>query len=130
MRKTRCSNVSFPNLKSRHKLGRKAKKMILQCVDLMMQQLSKFDAVSNYPEPLSEALNLGLYNNGYVPFKSRDAIVEKVMNAIRDPTIKMIGIHGQGGIGKTALAKAVARKAKEEKLLDIVVMTNTTSTLM
>ncbi|XP_028759121.1 probable disease resistance protein At4g27220 [Neltuma alba] len=122
--KTGCSYGSFPNLKIRHKLGRQAGKMIPQCVDLFQQ--ANFVTVSSRPEP--EALDVALYDDGYEPFKSRDAIAEQVMKALGDPTIKMIGIYGQGGVGKTTLVKAVATKAKAEKLFNVVVMVNITST--
>ncbi|XP_054780681.1 probable disease resistance protein At4g27220 isoform X2 [Prosopis cineraria] len=124
-RKTGCCNGSFPNnLRLRHKLGRKAKKMIPLCTNLLQQP--NFATFSYRPEP--EASDVALYDEGYEPFKSRDDILEEVMKALRDPAIKMIGIWGQGGVGKTTLVKAVARKAKAEKLFNVVIMANITST--
>ncbi|XP_054782015.1 probable disease resistance protein At4g27220 [Prosopis cineraria] len=123
--KTGCSNGSFPNnLRLRHKIGRKAKKMIPQCDKLL--ERGKFERISYLPK--HEASNVALRDSGYEPLQSRDDIVKKVMNALRDPTTKMAGIYGQGGIGKTTLVKEVVKKAKEKKLFNVVVMANITST--
>ncbi|XP_054780232.1 probable disease resistance protein At1g12290 [Prosopis cineraria] len=122
--KTGCCNSSFPNLRLRHKLGRKAKKMNPQCADLLQQV--NFTVISYRPEPT--ITDAALSDSGYQSLSSRDAIFKEVMNALRDPTNKMIGIYGQGGVGKTTLVKAVARKAMGEKLFDVVVMASITST--
>ncbi|XP_054780745.1 disease resistance protein At4g27190-like [Prosopis cineraria] len=119
-RKTGFRNGCFPNnLRLRHKLGRKAKKL---CTNL--QQQLKPDEY----RPDLEASNVALSDEDYEPFKSRDAILEDVMRALRNPAIKMIGISGQGGVGKTSLVKAIGREAKAEKLFNVVVMVNITST--
>ncbi|KAI9079849.1 hypothetical protein K1719_038095 [Acacia pycnantha] len=122
--KTGCSQ-GVPNLKLRHQLGRKAKKMTSEC-DQLLQQEPNSNAISYQPHP--EATETALYDSGYVPFKSREDVMEKVTNALRDPTAKMIGIYGQGGAGKSALVKEAARKAIQNKLFSVVVIANITST--
>ncbi|XP_054782295.1 disease resistance protein At4g27190-like [Prosopis cineraria] len=121
--KTGCS-TGFPNLKLRHQLGRKAKKMIPQCVELL--QHKNFTTISHRSEP--EAIDVALSDDGYESFSSRKAITEEVMNSLRDPKSKMIGIYEQGGVGKTTLVKAIARKAKAKKLFNLVIMVNITIT--
>ncbi|KAI8004045.1 putative disease resistance protein [Camellia lanceoleosa] len=45
-----------------------------------------------------------------------------VMEALKDDRFHMITICGMGGVGKTTMVKEVAKRAKEEKLFDEVVM--------
>nr|XP_048324396.1 probable disease resistance protein At4g27220 [Ziziphus jujuba var. spinosa]XP_048324397.1 probable disease resistance protein At4g27220 [Ziziphus jujuba var. spinosa] len=99
---TRCLNVSFPNPVWRHRLSRKAKKMV-QSITIEIQVADEFDRVSHLP------------TRGYEEFGSRMSTLRKVMEALRDPNVNMIGLYGMGGVGKTMLAKEVARKAMEEE---------------
>uniref|UniRef100_A0A2N9G5R2 Uncharacterized protein n=1 Tax=Fagus sylvatica TaxID=28930 RepID=A0A2N9G5R2_FAGSY len=48
--------------------------------------------------------------------------MKEVLEALRDDNINMISICGMGGIGKTTMAKEVAKRAKEAKLFDEDVM--------
>ncbi|KAF3438227.1 hypothetical protein FNV43_RR20988 [Rhamnella rubrinervis] len=108
-------NAATTQLKLRHSLGKKAKKHTEDV--LKLQQEGKFDRIS-YPGPPTE-IHL-------VPsmkaFSSRTKILNQVMEAVRDENIHIIGICGMGGIGKTTMAKEVARRAQKEKLFGAVVM--------
>ncbi|KAK8300778.1 hypothetical protein V6Z12_D05G416300 [Gossypium hirsutum] len=44
------------------------------------------------------------------------------MEAINAKGVKMIGLHGMPGVGKTTLAQEVGKQAREQKLFDKVVM--------
>nr|XP_048324394.1 disease resistance protein At4g27190-like [Ziziphus jujuba var. spinosa]XP_048324395.1 disease resistance protein At4g27190-like [Ziziphus jujuba var. spinosa] len=112
---TRCLNVSFPNPVWRHRLSRKAKKMV-QSITIEIQAPDRFcqseiQRVSYLPTRQSS-----IRNKGYEEFGSRMSTLRKVMEALRDPNVNMIGLYGMGGVGKTMLAKEVARQAVEEKL--------------
>uniref|UniRef100_A0A2N9I1S7 NB-ARC domain-containing protein n=1 Tax=Fagus sylvatica TaxID=28930 RepID=A0A2N9I1S7_FAGSY len=48
--------------------------------------------------------------------------MKEVLEALRDDNINMISICGMGGIGKTTMAKEVAKRAKDDELFDEVVM--------
>ncbi|KAE8125072.1 hypothetical protein FH972_019909 [Carpinus fangiana] len=59
-------------------------------------------------------------------FESRMSVVKGLMEALGDANINMIGMWGMAGVGKTTLARAVARQAKEEKLFEEVAMADVT----
>ncbi|KAF3438238.1 hypothetical protein FNV43_RR20999 [Rhamnella rubrinervis] len=110
-----CFNGWCQNLKLRHSLGRKAKKHTE--VVLKLQQEGKFDRIS-YPAPPT-----GMHLVASMKaFDSRTKILKQVMEAVRDENIHIIAICGMGGIGKTTMAKEVARSAQEEKLFGAAVM--------
>lgn len=63
-----------------------------------------------------------LPGKAYRELVGRDALVDEVMAALRDPIGKwMVAIDGMGGIGKTALAREVADLCLAERLFDVVV---------
>ncbi|KAG4922372.1 hypothetical protein JHK86_051185 [Glycine max] len=121
---TRCSfRVIFPNnLWLRYRLGRNATKMVEE-IKADGHSNKKFDKVSYRLGPSSDA---ALLNTGYVSFGSRNETIEKIMKALEDSTVNIVGVYGAGGMGKTTLVKEVANKAREKKLFNMVVMANVT----
>ncbi|KAJ1426838.1 P-loop containing nucleoside triphosphate hydrolase [Sesbania bispinosa] len=122
--KTRCSIGFFPNnLQLRYRLGRKATKMAEEnkAEELWKQN---FEKVSHRVGPSMDAALLS--NVEYESFASRKKTMEKIMQALEDSTVSMIGVHGVGGVGKTTLVKEVAKKAQENKLFNMVIMANIT----
>ncbi|GMN68302.1 hypothetical protein TIFTF001_037360 [Ficus carica] len=114
--KTRCtSSGSFPNLVSRHQLSRKAKKTV-HVVEIL--NVKKFERVSFLPP-----IDISIENKGYRVFESRVPIMREIIEALKDVNVRMIGMYGMGGIGKTMLANEVAEVAKKEKLFDKVAIT-------
>ncbi|KAK7340193.1 hypothetical protein VNO77_20889 [Canavalia gladiata] len=120
---TRCSIGFFPNnLRLRYHLGRKATKMLEEIkTDELLNK--KFDKVSYR---LGLSIDAALSNTGYESFASRKKTMEMIMQALEDSTISMIGVYGVGGVGKTTLVKEVAKKAREKKLFNMVVIANIT----
>ncbi|PRQ25204.1 putative P-loop containing nucleoside triphosphate hydrolase, leucine-rich repeat domain, L [Rosa chinensis] len=107
-----CSNGWFPNLKIRHSLSRKAKKMTPD-VDSLID--NKFEVVGfaarHEGASSSQASNI-------MNFESRKSIIEGVMEALKGNQVNLIVICGMGGIGKTTMVKEVVIRAKKEGLVD------------
>ncbi|KAG2380649.1 Disease resistance protein [Vigna angularis] len=114
----------FPYLWNRHRLGRKAKKFELD-VKKLIDESPKFDEISYRQDVASN--DTTLYNYGYVEFGSTKSIMEKIMTELKDSSVRMIGIYGPGGVGKSTLIKEIGRKAKDSKLFDLVVKVEITA---
>ncbi|KAJ9160086.1 hypothetical protein P3X46_025520 [Hevea brasiliensis] len=118
----RCFLGLIPNLKKRYQLSKKVEKKALT-VDAL-REAGRFDRIS-HRLPLRQIVAPSVYNNEVL--HSRVSILEKVMGALMDPAVNMIGVYGMGGVGKNTLAK-VHRKAIEDKLFDVIVMVTVTET--
>ncbi|XP_052887090.1 disease resistance protein At4g27190-like [Gossypium arboreum] len=60
--------------------------------------------------------------------KSSTAAFNKIMEALKDDKVNMIGVWGMGGVGKTTLVKEVGKKTKESgcfrKVIEVIVSQN------
>jgi hypothetical protein len=106
------------DLKSRYSLSRKAKKKTL-AIEKLLSDAPSLNKMSCLPPPQG----IGSSSiEGFKDFESRISMIEEVLEALRDDYSNMIAICGMGGIGKTTMAKEVAKRAKDDKLFDEVVM--------
>ncbi|CAL5351008.1 unnamed protein product [Camellia sinensis] len=106
-----------PNLKLRYSLGMKATNKAKDVAKLH-EERKLTEVAYNEPPPGIESTS----TEGIKVFESRRLITKDVMEALKDDTFHMIAICGMGGVGKTTMVKEVAKRAKEEKLFDEVVM--------
>ena len=111
--KTRCSsaNYFFPNLLSRHKLSRKAKKTT--------QKVSEIKDACNFNNDVSYIPNLQNIietKEDFDEFDTRSPITKGILESLGNDEIRSIGVYGMAGVGKTTLVKAVAKEALHEKL--------------
>ncbi|CAL5351122.1 unnamed protein product [Camellia sinensis] len=111
-----CLYGLCPNLKLRYSLGKKATNKAKEVAKLHEER--KTEVAYNKPPPGIESPS----TEGIKVFESRRSITNDVMEALKDDGFHMIAICGMGGVGKTTMVKEVAKRAKEEKLFDEVVM--------
>ncbi|KAL7201226.1 hypothetical protein ACSBR1_033017 [Camellia fascicularis] len=114
----RCFNGWCINLWARYKFGKEAFKKAREIEKL--QEKANFETVS-YTTPLPEIESSSSTKN-FTAFESRKSLVKRIMEALDDENINMIGICGMGGVGKTTIVEDVCRQAKAEKKFDKVVM--------
>ncbi|KAF2318712.1 hypothetical protein GH714_010245 [Hevea brasiliensis] len=89
----RCFLGLIPNLKKRYQLSKKVEKKALT-VDAL-REAGRFDRIS-HRLPLRQIVAPSVYNNEVL--HSRVSILEKVMGALMDPAVNMIGVYGMGGV--------------------------------
>ncbi|KAL5809789.1 hypothetical protein ACOSQ3_030480 [Xanthoceras sorbifolium] len=119
-----CSIGFCPKLLMRYSLSKKAVKTAKDGVNLLGE--GKFQNVSHR---LAIGRTKSVYTRGYEDFGSRMLVYEKIMKALVDEDVNLIGVHGMGGVGKTTLVKRVVAQAMEDKLFDVVVMADVTETV-
>ncbi|TYH47091.1 hypothetical protein ES332_D11G387200v1 [Gossypium tomentosum] len=121
--KNKCFISLCPNFKARYQLSKKAEEDTA-AVDELLQQ-GGFDKISyrDVPQPI-----LFVSPKDFEDFDSRRLMFNKIMEAVKDPNVNIIGVHGMPGVGKTTLVKEVVRQVKEDKLFDSVVMAVVTHT--
>ncbi|XAR68424.1 hypothetical protein NMG60_11003533 [Bertholletia excelsa] len=106
-----------PNLKLRFLLSKKAKKTSLSITALLTDSLD--DTRTSYP--LHPSMLEPVPNTEFIEFKSRSSATERVIEALKDDKINLIGISGMAGVGKTTLLKKVSQRARHESLFDEVI---------
>ena len=114
-----ANKMSLDGWCPRYSLSRKAKKKTLE-IDGLLSDAAPFVSKVSYPPP---PLGIGSSSiEGIMDFESRTKMRKEVLKVLRADKINMIAICGMGGIGKTTMAKEVAKRAKDDKLFDEVVM--------
>ena len=71
--------------------------------------------------------NVSSAARGYEALESRTAILNEIMQDLKDSEASMIGVYGMGGVGKTALVKELAWQAEKGGSFDVVVMATVTN---
>ncbi|GMI65296.1 hypothetical protein HRI_000198900 [Hibiscus trionum] len=129
--KERCFFGLCPNSKSTDLLNKKAEdnaksvaELLLKASLFMFTRKRNVEQPRNIEEPrTTEYLEAepGIIQD-FEAFPSREATLEGIMNDLKSTHLKIIGVHGMTGVGKTTLVKEVARRAREESLFDDVAM--------
>jgi len=108
----------IPYFWNRHRLGRQATKMEVDVKNLI-DKSPKIDEISYRQNVTSNEATLS--NSDFIEFDSTKSTMEKVMRQLEDSNVRMVGLYGRGGVGKSALIKEIARIARDKKLFNVVI---------
>ncbi|KAK4259572.1 hypothetical protein QN277_005889 [Acacia crassicarpa] len=113
--KIKCNIISCPNPWLCYKLSKRAKAMTEEVVKISARR--NFDRIS-YPIPLPPMVEV-TNREGNERVDSRVPIMNQILEELKNPGVNMIGLCGLGGVGKTTIAKEVA---KNQKIFEKVIM--------
>ncbi|XP_059599283.1 probable disease resistance protein At4g27220 isoform X3 [Vitis vinifera] len=109
-------------LKSRYQLSKQAKKQAAEIVDKIQEAHNFGGRVSHRAPPPPPPFISSASFKDYEAFQSRESTFNQIMEALRNEDMRMLGVWGMGGVGKTTLVKQVAQQAEEDKLFHKVVL--------
>ncbi|KAG5555653.1 hypothetical protein RHGRI_006340 [Rhododendron griersonianum] len=107
-----CFKWSCPNIKRRYQLSKEAKEKIAGVKKLIEESHFNENEIS-YPRPPPSELEFPS-NKNYVDLDSRTPVFERIVDALKNPSVNVIGVHGLGGIGKTTLVEEVGKKMRHD----------------
>ncbi|KAF8019355.1 hypothetical protein BT93_G0125 [Corymbia citriodora subsp. variegata] len=113
-----CFYGWLPNPKARYCLGKEASRTVKDIKALIARgQFEKVD-YENPPPGLVRVAPDGhspASDGGDFITDSRASIFQRIMEALDDEKLKVIGIYGPGGVGKTTLLEEVEKKLREDR---------------
>ncbi|TKY63986.1 putative disease resistance protein [Spatholobus suberectus] len=99
--------------------------MVAENAKKLIDESPKFDEVAYRENVTSNDATLS--NAGYEELDCRKSTMEDIMTKLEDSTVRMIGLYGPGGVGKSTLIKAIAKKARDKKLFNVVAISEITA---
>ncbi|XAR68118.1 hypothetical protein NMG60_11003131 [Bertholletia excelsa] len=115
-----CFKCTCPNLIWRHRLGKGAEERKVIVANLKEKggklELAEVAQPARFPTEMLETSS-----EDYMNFQSRDLTISKILEALKNSNVKMIFVHGPGGVGKTRMVKEVTKQINKGELFEQVV---------
>ncbi|GAU27249.1 hypothetical protein TSUD_125290 [Trifolium subterraneum] len=122
--KQRCFFGFCPDCIWRYKRGEELANKIQKIKELMVM-VGNLENVE-LPRSLPDVERYS--SQSYILFKSRELKYQELLDALKDDSYYMIGLHGMGGTGKTTMAKEVGNQLKDSKQFNRVIITTVSNT--
>ncbi|CAL5394077.1 unnamed protein product [Camellia sinensis] len=114
----RCFKFSCPDYISRYRISKDAENKMEEVKNLT--QSGNFSTVA-HPKPFAQELQFPSSSANYANFESRELVFNNIMVALQDSNVKMIGIYGTGGVGKTTIVEEIGKQVKNGLFNEVVV---------
>ncbi|XP_028105229.1 disease resistance protein At4g27190-like [Camellia sinensis] len=113
-----CFVFLCPDYISRYRMSKEAENKI--------EEVKKFTQSGNFstvahPKPFAQELQFTSSSTNYVNFESRELVFNNIMGALQDSNVKMIGVYGTGGVGKTTMVEEIGKQVKNGLFDEVVV---------
>ncbi|GMP54018.1 hypothetical protein CsSME_00019300 [Camellia sinensis var. sinensis] len=113
-----CFTFSCPDYISRYRMSRDAENKMEEVKNLT--QSGNFSTVA-HPKPFAQELQFPSSSANYSNFESRELVFNNIMVALQDSNVKMIGVYGTGGVGKTTIVEEIGKQVKNGLFNEVVV---------
>ncbi|CAL5394109.1 unnamed protein product [Camellia sinensis] len=113
-----CFKFSCPDYISHYRMSKEAENKMEEVKNLT--QRGNFSKVAN-PKPFAQELQFPASSANYANFESRKSVFENIMAALQDSNVKMIGVYGTGGVGKTTMVEEIGKQVKNGLFDEVVV---------
>ncbi|CAL5336879.1 unnamed protein product [Camellia sinensis] len=113
-----CFKFSCPDYISRYRMSKEAENKTEEVKNLT--QSGNFSTVA-HPKPFAQELQFPSSRANYANFESRELVFSNIMAALQDSNVKMIGVYGTGGIGKTTMVEEIGKQVKNGLFDEVVV---------
>ncbi|KAG4384351.1 hypothetical protein AAZX31_13G243400 [Glycine max] len=117
-----CCMGLIPNVWTRCQLSKGFREMTQKISEVIGN--GKFDRIS-YRVPAEVTRTPS--DRGYEALDSRTSVLNEIKEALKDPKMYMIGVHGMGGVGKTTLVNELEWQVKKDGSFGAVVIATITS---
>ncbi|XP_028126230.1 disease resistance protein At4g27190-like [Camellia sinensis] len=114
----KCFKFSCPDYISRYRMSKEAENKIVEVKNL--SESGNFITVAHTKPPPQE-LQIPPSSANYANFESRKLVFNNIMEALQDSNVKMIGVYGTGGVGKTTMVEEIGRQVKNGLFDEVVV---------
>ncbi|GMP54670.1 hypothetical protein CsSME_00019756 [Camellia sinensis var. sinensis] len=113
-----CFKFSCPDYISRYQMSKEAENKMKEVKNLT--QSGNFSIVA-HPKPFAQELQFPSSSANYANFESRELVFNNIMVALQDSNVKMIGVYGTGGVGKTTMVEEIGKQVKNGLFDEVVV---------
>ncbi|GMP54053.1 hypothetical protein CsSME_00019326 [Camellia sinensis var. sinensis] len=113
-----CFKFSCPDYISRYRMSKEAENKMEEVRNLTKS--GNFSTVA-HPKPFAQELQFPSSSANYANFESRKSVYKNIMAALQDSNVKMIGVYGTGGVGKTTMVEEIGKQVKNGLFDEVVV---------
>ncbi|CAL5321585.1 unnamed protein product [Camellia sinensis] len=113
-----CFVFLCPDYISRYRMSKEVENKIKEVK--RFTQSGNFSTVS-LPMPFAQELQFTSSSTNYGNFESRELVFNNIMAALQDSNVKMIGVYGTGGVGKTTMVEEIGKLVKNGLFDEVVV---------